>query len=54
MEPSERQFSFERLIAWQYALDALAGADAIANAFPRPYGELADQLRARQISSGAI
>ena len=44
------QFSFERLIVWQLALEAVACADALAKGLPRPYGEIADQMRRASLS----
>jgi four helix bundle protein len=46
----ERQFGFERLIAWQYAIEAVERADEIVRGLPRPYAELADQLRRASLS----
>src|SRR5262249_57686686 len=45
-----RQFGFEKLVIWQLALEVLVIVDAIARQLPRPYGELADQLRRASLS----
>src|SRR5262249_1599287 len=46
----QRQFGFERLVIWQLALEVLVIVDAVARELPRPYGELADQLRRASLS----
>jgi len=50
MHSQERQFSFERLAAWEQALVAVEKADRVAAGLPRPYGEMADQLRRASLS----
>ena len=49
-QPEGRQFSFERLVVWQLAVEAMVQADQVARGVGRPYGELADQLRRASLS----
>jgi four helix bundle protein len=44
------RFGFETLDVWNVALEMLAAADGAAAAIPRPYGEIADQLRRASVS----
>ena len=48
--PQDRQFSFEKLLVWQFALEALTATNLIAQAIPRPYCEVSEQVRRASIS----
>jgi four helix bundle protein len=47
---SERRVGVERMSVWPIALGAMASCDEIAGQLPRPYGEMADQLRRASLS----
>jgi four helix bundle protein len=50
LEAAMEAFGFEKLDVWNVVLEALVESDAVASAIPRPYGELADQLRRASLS----